>query len=75
MNAYSRGPTGVQFGYSTAEVLITGGTSGSGAAVAGIGWLTTPVINYGYEIQSMNLLRLVSAYEDLETADLIAELS
>jgi hypothetical protein len=39
-----------------------------------IGWLTTPVINYGYEIQSMNLLRLTTAYEDLETADLVAEL-
>jgi len=39
-----------------------------------IGWLTTPVVNYGWEINVMNHLRLTTAYEDLETASLIAEL-
>ena len=39
-----------------------------------IGWLTTPVINYGWEITVMNHLRIMTAYEDLETAKAIAEL-
>ena len=39
-----------------------------------IGWLTTPVVNYGWEINVMNHLRLTTAYEDLETASLIDEL-
>lgn len=36
-----------------------------------IGWLTTPVVNYGWEINVMNHLRLTTAYEDLETAKLV----
>jgi hypothetical protein len=36
-----------------------------------IGWLTTPVANYGWEICVLNHLRLMTAYEDLETAKLI----
>ena len=39
-----------------------------------IGWLTTPVVNYGWEITVMNHLRVMTAYEDLETAKAIAEL-
>lgn len=39
-----------------------------------IGWLTTPVVNYGWEINVMNHLRLMSAYEDLDTARLVAQL-
>jgi hypothetical protein len=38
-----------------------------------IGWLTTPVVNYGWEINVLNHLRLTTAYEDLETAKLVAE--
>ncbi|WP_454882533.1 phosphotransferase [Sphingomonas oryzagri] len=36
-----------------------------------IGWLTTPVVNYGWEINVMNHLRLTTAYEDHETATLV----
>lgn len=36
-----------------------------------IGWLTTPVVNYGWEINVMNHLRLTTAYEDHETARLV----
>ena len=39
-----------------------------------IGWLTTPVVNYGWEINVVNHLRLTTAYEDLATARLVAEL-
>lgn len=39
-----------------------------------IGWLTTPVVNYGWEINVMNHLRLMTAYEDLETNRLIEAL-
>jgi len=39
-----------------------------------IGWLTTPVVNYGWEINVLNHLRLTTAYEDHETAKLVAEL-
>jgi Phosphotransferase enzyme family len=39
-----------------------------------IGWLTTPVANYGWEINVVNHLRLTTAYEDLGTARLVAEL-
>ena len=39
-----------------------------------IGWLTTPVVNYGWEINVVNHLRLMTAYEDLDTASLLAEL-
>lgn len=38
------------------------------------GWLTTPVVNYGWEINVLNHLRLTTAYEDLETGKLVAEL-
>jgi aminoglycoside/choline kinase family phosphotransferase len=38
-----------------------------------IGWLTTPVVNYGWEINVVNHLRLMTAYEDLDTASLVAE--
>jgi len=40
-----------------------------------IGWLTTPVVNYGWEINTVNLLRLTTAYDDHDTASLVAELS
>jgi aminoglycoside phosphotransferase (APT) family kinase protein len=40
-----------------------------------IGWLTTPVVNYGWEINVLNHLRLITAYEDHETARLVGELS
>jgi hypothetical protein len=36
-----------------------------------IGWLTTPVVNYGWEINVVNLLRLTTAYEDHGTAALV----
>lgn len=36
-----------------------------------IGWLITPVINYGWEITVIAHLRTMTAYEDLETARLI----
>lgn len=39
-----------------------------------IGWLTTNVANYGWEINVINHLRLTTAYEDHDTARLIAEL-
>ncbi|MFA5496372.1 MAG: phosphotransferase [Porticoccaceae bacterium] len=38
------------------------------------GWLTTPIGNYGWEINVLNHLRLTTAYEDLDTARLVAEL-
>lgn len=38
-----------------------------------IGWLTTPVVNYGWEINVMNHLRLTTAFEDHDTARLIAQ--
>jgi hypothetical protein len=40
-----------------------------------IGWLTTPVANYGWEINVVNHLRLTTAYEDLGTARLVAEIN
>jgi hypothetical protein len=40
-----------------------------------IGWLTTPVVNYGWEVTVLNHLRLMTAYEDLETAQCIAALA
>ena len=39
-----------------------------------IGWLTTPVVNYGWEVTVMNHLRLMTAYEDLETGKAIEAL-
>lgn len=36
-----------------------------------VGWLTTPVVNYGWEINAMNHIRLITAFEDLETAKLV----
>jgi hypothetical protein len=38
-----------------------------------IGWLTTPVVNYGWEINVVNHLRLTTAYEDHGTAALVDE--
>ena len=32
-----------------------------------IGWLTTPVENYGWEINVANQIRLATAYRDLES--------
>lgn len=40
-----------------------------------IGWLTTPVLNYGWEINVINHFRLTTAFEDHNTAQLIAEIS
>ncbi|MGI4747182.1 MAG: phosphotransferase [Janthinobacterium lividum] len=39
-----------------------------------IGWLTTPVVNYGWEINVLNHLRLTTAYEDHETGRLVSAL-
>lgn len=39
-----------------------------------IGWLITPVINYGWEITVMANLRTMTAYEDLDTSRLIDSL-
>jgi hypothetical protein len=36
-----------------------------------IGWLTTPTANYGWEICVLNHLRVMTAYEDLETGKLL----
>jgi hypothetical protein len=36
-----------------------------------IGWLTTPVVNYGWEINVLNHLRLTTAFEDHETGTLV----
>jgi hypothetical protein len=38
-----------------------------------VGWLTTPVVNYGWEINVVNHLRLTTAYEDHDTAGLVRE--
>ncbi len=40
-----------------------------------IGWLTTPVVNYGWEINVMAHLRLTTAFEDHDTARLIADIA
>ncbi len=37
-----------------------------------IGWLTTPTVNYGWEISVMATLRVMTAFEDLETKQLLA---
>jgi aminoglycoside/choline kinase family phosphotransferase len=39
-----------------------------------IGWLTTPTVNYGWEISVMAHLRVMTAFEDLETAKLLASM-
>jgi hypothetical protein len=39
-----------------------------------IGWLTTPVVNYGWEVCVMAHLRVMTAYEDLETSRAVAAL-
>ncbi|MEO7247501.1 MAG: phosphotransferase [Novosphingobium sp.] len=36
-----------------------------------IGWLTTPVVNYGWEVSVIAHLRMMTAYEDLETSKLV----
>jgi thiamine kinase-like enzyme len=38
-----------------------------------IGWIETPVSNYGWEINVVNHLRLAAAYQDLETGKAVAE--
>lgn len=40
-----------------------------------IGWLTTPVVNYGWEINVMNHFRLTTAFEDHDTARLIGQVA
>lgn len=39
-----------------------------------IGWLTTPVVNYGWEVSVMAHVRTMTAYEDLETGKLVDSL-
>ena len=39
------------------------------------GWLTTPVVNYGWQINVMNHFRLTTAFEDHQTGRLVRELS
>ena len=39
-----------------------------------VGWLTTPIDNYGWDVTVMNHVRLLTAYRDLETAAAIASL-
>ena len=39
-----------------------------------IGWLTTPIDNYGWDITVCNHIRLATAYRDLETAAAVAQL-
>jgi len=39
-----------------------------------VGWLTTPLENYGWSINVVNHLRLAAAYRDLDTADAVAAL-
>ena len=39
-----------------------------------IGWLTSPTENYGWEITVGNLIRLATAYRDLDSAKSIAAL-
>lgn len=38
------------------------------------GWLTTPVVNYGWEINVLNHLRLTTAYEDFDTSKLLQDI-
>ena len=46
------------------------------AAVWGvyIGWLTTPIMNYGWEITVNNHIRLLTAYQDLECSAALSDL-
>ena len=46
------------------------------AAVWGvyIGWLTTPIMNYGWDICVNNHIRLLTAYQDLECREALADL-
>jgi aminoglycoside phosphotransferase (APT) family kinase protein len=39
-----------------------------------IGWLTTPVVNYGWEITVMAHLRVMTQFEDMETKALLARM-
>jgi hypothetical protein len=39
-----------------------------------IGWLTSPTENYGWEVTVGNLIRLATAYRDLDSAKAIDEL-
>ena len=40
-----------------------------------IGWLTTPIENYGWEINAANHVRLATAYRDLDSHGAFSELS
>jgi Phosphotransferase enzyme family len=40
-----------------------------------IGWLTTPVVNYGWEVTVLAHLRMMTAYEDLDSGRLIDSLA
>ena len=46
------------------------------AAVWGvyIGWLTTPIMNYGWEITVNNHIRLLTAYQDLACSEALSDL-
>ncbi|WP_374158376.1 hypothetical protein ACEWX3_00245 [Mycobacterium sp. G7A2] len=39
-----------------------------------IGWLTTPLENYGWEINVANHIRLATAYRDLDSRTVLAAL-
>ena len=39
-----------------------------------VGWLTTPVVNYGWQINVMAHLRVMTAFEDCETGKLLAQM-
>ena len=39
-----------------------------------IGWLTTPIMNYGWDICVNNHIRLLTAYQDLECSEALADL-
>jgi Ecdysteroid kinase-like family len=40
-----------------------------------IGWLTTPIVNYGWEVNILAHLRVTTAYEDHQTRQLVKKLS
>lgn len=40
-----------------------------------VGWVSTPVVCYGWEINVINHLRLASAFRDHDTRNLVAEIS
>jgi hypothetical protein len=66
----------VERGVSDAPSLETLWLEYRRAAVWGvyIGWLTTPIMNYGWEITVNNHIRLLTAYQDLECSAALADL-